>query len=307
MLEGQEALTWDRFFRLVEAAEALGFESLFRSDHLTALENYPKREALELWTSLAALAQRTKRLRFGPLVCPLTFHHPFHLATRAAALDGLSGGRFELGLGAGWFGGEHHRYGFAFPPLAERLGRLDEGARMIAALWSGQPITQEGKYYWLDAAETHPIPVQKPMPLIMGGKGDRTLRLVAEHATEWNCSYVGVDTFRWKSLALDEHCAAVGRDPLGLRRSVMIPFVIGRTPTEIQGRIDAHRAVFPSLPMDLDAWLTEGYLGGSPADLVDQLSVFVAAGAERFMLQHNDLDDLASLELLAAHVLPKLA
>jgi F420-dependent oxidoreductase-like protein len=308
MLEGQEDLTWDRFFRLVDAAEVLGFESLFRSDHLTALENFPRRESFELWTSLAALAERTERLRFGPLVCPLTFHHPFHLARRAASLDVLSGGRFELGLGAGWFAGEHHRFGFPFPPLPERLDRLDEGARVIAALWSGQSATLAGKYYWLDDAELYPLPVQNPMPLILGGKGERrTLRLVAEHATEWNCSYAGVDVFRQKSLALDEHCAAVGRDPLGLRRSVMLPFVIGRTPTEIQGRIDAHRALFPSLPTDLDAWLIEGYLGGTPAALVDQLGVFIAAGAGRFMLQHNDLDDLASLELLAQHVLPQLA
>jgi F420-dependent oxidoreductase-like protein len=307
MIEGQEDLTWDRFFRLVDAAEALGFESLFRSDHLTALENFPRREALELWTSLAVLAQRTRRLRFGPLVCPLTFHHPFHLARRAAALDTLSGGRFELGLGAGWFAGEHRRCGFAFPPLAERLDRLEEAARVIQALWTGQPATFDGKYYWLENAEARPTPLQNPMPLIMGGKGERrTLRIVAEYANEWNCSYSAVDTFRRKSLILDDHCAAIGRDPLGLRRSVMIPFVIGRTPAEIQGRIDAHRRMFPSLPATLDDWLLEGYPGGTPADLVDQLSVFVAAGAQRFMLQHNDLDDIASLELLAAQVLPKL-
>lgn len=307
MLEGQEDLTWVRWSRLAQAVEALGFESLFRSDHLTALENFRKRECLELWSSLAVLAERTQRLRFGPLVCPLTFHHPFHLAQRAAALDVLSGGRFELGIGAGWFTGEHLRFGFAFPNLAERLDRLDEGARVITALWSGQPVTLEGRYFSLLEAETYPLPLQLPMPLIMGGKGERrTLRLVAQFATEWNCSYSGVDTFRQKSLVLDEHCAAVGRDPWGLRRSVMLPFVVGRTAAEIQGRIDAHRAVFPSLPADLEAWLIEGYLGGTPADLVDQISVFMAAGAERFMLQHNDLDDIASLELLAGQVLPKL-
>ena len=308
MLEGQEDLTWDRWLRLVEVVEGLGFESLFRSDHLTALENFPRRESLELWTSLAVLAERTERLRFGPLVCPLTFHHPVHLARRAASLDTLSGGRFELGIGAGWFRAEHWKYGLTFPPLGERLDRLAEGARVIEALWSGQPTTLEGKYYWLDDAETYPLPVQQPMPLIIGGKGERrTLRLVAEHATEWNCSYAAVDTFRRLSLILDEHCDAVGRDPLGLRRSVMIPFVIGRTPNEIQGRIDAHRAMFPSLPTNLDDWLMEGFLGGTPAALVDQIGVFVAAGCERFMLQHNDLDDLASLELLAAKVLPHVA
>ncbi len=307
MVEGQEDLTWERFFRLVDAVEILGFESLFRSDHLTALENFPKRETLELWSSLAAAAERTHRLRFGPLVCPLTFHHPFQLAQRAAALDVLSDGRFELGIGAGWFAGEHYRFGLPFPPLGDRLDRLEEGARVILALWSGQPVTLEGKHYPLLDAESYPVPVQMPMPLIMGGKGEkRTLRLVAEYATEWNCSYAGVDVFRQKSLVLDDHCAAVGRDPLGLLRSVMVPFVVGRTPNEIQGRIDAHRAMFPSLPMDLEAWLIEGYLGGTPDDLVDQINVFAAAGANRLMLQHNDLDDIASLELLANKVLPKL-
>ena len=307
MLEGQEDLTWSRFTRLVEAAEALGFESVFRSDHLTALENFPKRESLELWASLAVAAERTRRLRFGPLVCPLTFHHPFHLARRAASLDQLSEGRFELGIGAGWFAAEHRRFGFAYPPLQERLDRLEEGARAITALWTGQPVTQEGRYYPLEDAEMYPQPVQTPMPLIIGGKGEqRTLRLVAEYATEWNCSYSGVDSFRRLSILLDEHCDAVGRDPLGLRRSVMIPFVIGRTPTEIQGRIDAHRTMFPSMPTNLEDWLVEGFIGGTPAAVVDQLSVFLAAGAQRFMLQHNDLDDLASLELLAERVMPQL-
>jgi alkanesulfonate monooxygenase SsuD/methylene tetrahydromethanopterin reductase-like flavin-dependent oxidoreductase (luciferase family) len=175
-------------------------------------------------------------------------------------------------------------------------------------LWSGQPATVEGKHYRLLDAESYPLPVQMPLPLILGGKGEqRTLRIVAQHATEWNCSYAGVDVFRQKSLVLDDHCAAVGRDPLGLRRSVMVPFVVGRTPNEIQGRIDAHRAMFPSLPMDLEAWLIEGYLGGTPDDLVDQISVFAAAGAQRLLLQHNDLDDIASLELLANKVLPRLA
>jgi alkanesulfonate monooxygenase SsuD/methylene tetrahydromethanopterin reductase-like flavin-dependent oxidoreductase (luciferase family) len=183
---------------------------------------------------------------------------------------------------------------------------LEEGARLITAVWSGQPVTLTGKHYALVDAESYPEPVQKPMPLIMGGKGRRTLRLVAEYATEWNCSYAGVDTFAQKSLALDEQCAVAGRDPLGLRRSVMLPFVVGRTPAEIQGRIDAHRAMFPSLPTDLDAWLVAGFVGGTPSAVVDQLGVFIAAGAERFMLQHNDLDDLASLELLAAQVLPQI-
>src|SRR5438309_2146455 len=111
MIEGQEGLTWDRFFRVAVVVEDLGFESLFRSDHLTALDGDSKRNSLALWPSLGVLAARTHRLRFGPLVCAVTFHHPALLAKNAAAVDQLSGGRFELGLGAGWYGGEHRRFG----------------------------------------------------------------------------------------------------------------------------------------------------------------------------------------------------
>ncbi|MGH2521966.1 MAG: TIGR03560 family F420-dependent LLM class oxidoreductase, partial [Anaerolineales bacterium] len=204
MLEGQEDLTWERFFRLAEAVETLGFESLFRSDHLTALDPFPQRRSLELWTSLTALALRTRRIRFGPLVCSMTFRHPAMLAKMSASVDVLSGGRFELGIGAGWYEGEHRMFGIPFPPYRARLEMLDEGAQVIKALWSGQPTTFNGQHYRLENAETHPQPVQHPPPLIMGGKNEkRTLRLVAQHATEWNCSYAGTETFQHKSRVLD--------------------------------------------------------------------------------------------------------
>jgi F420-dependent oxidoreductase-like protein len=304
MIEGQEDLTWERFFRIAQAVEDLGFESLFRSDHLTALYGFPKRSTLELWSSLTALALRTQRVRFGPLVCSMTFRHPSLLAMMAASVDRLSAGRFELGIGAGWFAGEHRMFGIAFPPYKTRLEMLDEGARVIKALWSGQPTSFTGKHYRLEAAEAHPVPAQNPMPLIIGGKGERTLRLVARHATEWNFTYAGVEAFRQKSRALDEQCAALGRDPQTMRRSLMIPFAIGRDDAAVQRRIEAHRATFPDLPGTLEDWRAAGYIGGSPAQVVAQLKAFAQAGVARFMLQQNDLDDLASLELLASEVLP---
>jgi alkanesulfonate monooxygenase SsuD/methylene tetrahydromethanopterin reductase-like flavin-dependent oxidoreductase (luciferase family) len=141
MIEGQEGLTWERWFRLADAAERLGFESLVRSDHLTGLMGDPGRPSLETWTSLAALATRTRRIRFGPLVSPLTFYHPALLAKMAAALDHLSGGRFDLGIGAGWNEHEHAMFGVRFPSLKERLDRLECGARVIRALDSGDPVT----------------------------------------------------------------------------------------------------------------------------------------------------------------------
>lgn len=305
MIEGQEDLTWERFFRLAQAVEDLGFESLFRSDHLTALNPFPARRSLELWSSLTALALRTRRLRFGPLVCAITFCHPSLLARSAALIDALSGGRFELGIGAGWYKGEHRMFGIPFPPYRTRLEMLDEGAQVIKALWSGRPATFAGKHYRLESAEAHPAPLQNPLPLIMGGKNEQhTLRIVAAHATEWNCTYTGVEGFRHKSRVLDEHCAAMGRDPRTLRRSVMFPFVIGKDDATTQGRINAHRAMFPDLPATLADWRAAGFLGGSPAQVVDQLGAFAEAGVARFMLQQNDLDDLPSLALLASEVLP---
>ena len=305
MLEGQEDLTWPRFLRLAQAVEDLGFESLFRSDHLSALETDPSRESLALWPSLTALALQTKRIRFGPLVCSMTFRHPALVAKMAASIDVLSGGRFELGIGAGWNRPEHRMFGIPFPPYQTRLEILDESAQVIRALWTGKPANFAGRHYQLNSAETHPVPLQNPAPLIMGGKNEKhTLRLVAQYATEWNCTYFSPEAFQRKSAVLDRHCQDIGRDPATLRRSLMIPFAIGRTTAEVQQRIDAHRRMFPSLPASLAGWRDAGYLAGSPADITDQLNEFAAVRVVRCMMQHNDLDDLGSLQLLAAEVLP---
>lgn len=305
MIEGQEDLTWERFFRLADSVESLGFESLFRSDHLVSLEADPRRQVLPLWPSLTALALRTRRIRFGPLVCSMTFRHPALLASMAASVDQLSGGRLELGLGAGWYQGEHQMFGVPYPKYGIRLDRLEEGLQLINAMWRPGPATFSGQHFSLAAADSYPRPVQTHLPLIIGGKGEkRTLRIVAQYATEWNCTYVGVDAFIAKARVLDAHCDAVSRDPASLRRSLMTPFVIGRDFASVQRGIQAHQAMFPSLPGDFDTWRTAGFIGGSPQQVVDQLAAFHNAGVSRFLLQHNDLDNLAPLELLAADVLP---
>src|SRR5262245_40924646 len=185
MLEGQEDLTWERFFRIAEAVETLGFDCLFRSDHLISFAN-PKRETLALWPSLTALALRTQRIRFGPMVCSMTFRQPAEVAKMAASLSVLSGGRFDLGLGAGWFKGEHEMYGYEFPPYLTRLELLDEGTSVIRALWSGQVSNFHGKHYQLKEAESYPLPVESRPTIIMGGKGEKTLKVIARHATEYN-------------------------------------------------------------------------------------------------------------------------
>src|SRR5205814_1143388 len=140
MSEGQEGLTWGRWRALARAVEGGGYESLFRSDHLTGLFGEPRRAALDTWASLTWLATGTSRIRFGPLVCPLTFYHPALLAKRAAAVDQLSGGRLDLGVGAGWHEPEHRMYGIPFPSMRERLDRLECGVRVIRALGEGRPV-----------------------------------------------------------------------------------------------------------------------------------------------------------------------
>jgi alkanesulfonate monooxygenase SsuD/methylene tetrahydromethanopterin reductase-like flavin-dependent oxidoreductase (luciferase family) len=176
---------------------------------------------------------------------------------------------------------------------------LDEGAQVVKALWSGEPVTMRGKYYSLESAENYPLPAEKSPALIMGGKGKNTLKIVARHATEWNFSYGGVEFFREKSAELDANCREIGRDPATLRRSVMIPFVIGRDDSAVQARISGQRQMFPWLPANIEDWTKEGFIGGTPRRVVEQIGVFVEAGVERFMLQHNDLDDVDSFGLLA--------
>jgi len=155
MLEGQEGLTWERWFRIADRVESLGLDSLWRSDHFFSLMGEPRRPALECWTALTALAQRTQRIRFGPLVSPMTFRHPALLARMAAAVDLLSNGRLVVGVGAGWNVAEHEAFGIGLPPLKERFDRFEEGIAVIKALWTGGPVDFDGRYYPLRGAAAH--------------------------------------------------------------------------------------------------------------------------------------------------------
>ena len=189
MIEGQEGLTWARWQRLARAAEEGGFAGFYRSDHLTGLFGDSTRPSLETWASLPYLATATRRIRFGPIVSPLTFYQPALLAKRAAAIDELAGGRFDLGIGAGWNEMEHRMFGIPFPPLRERMDRFESGARAIRALWRGAPVTLEQRYTPLLDAQSFPLPVGAR--LIVGGRGERrTMRVAAELADEWNVTRV---------------------------------------------------------------------------------------------------------------------
>ncbi len=314
MIEGQEGLTWDRWRRLADAVDRLGYESLWRSDHLFSLFGVATRPGLDTWPSLTYLATATRRIRFGPLVCPITFRHPAMTAREAAAVDVLSGGRLELGLGAGWHDGEHQAFGIPYPRVGERIRRLDEGIRVIHALWAGGPARFEGKFYRLDGGTAWPKPVQQPrIPLVIGGRGPKLLEVVARHADEWNCG--GSQTpaaVRERTATLEAACRTVGRDPTTIRRSWMGGILIGENGAALERRARVvqeyvtTRAATP--PAQLPRELREaGWLVGTPEEVAQQMRALTAEGISRFNLQFYTLDDLDAIHLIAEQVIPAAA
>ena len=306
MIEGQEGLNWERWQRLARAAEDGGFAGLYRSDHLTGLFGDSTRPSLETWASLSYLATATRRIRFGPIVSPMTFYQPAILAKRAAAIDQLAGGRFDLGIGAGWNEMEHRMFGIPFPPLRERMDRFEAGARAIHALWRGTPVTLEQPYTPLVDAQSFPLPAGAR--LVVGGRGERrTMRVAAELADEWNVTRVTYDEYPRKLEVLAGHCRAVGRDPAEIRLSLMAPIVIGRTRAEVASRLARGREWFPRVPESEAEWRAQSFLFGSVDEVVRDLRRWQGLGVQAVMLQCLDVDDLAALELIAREVIPAVA
>lgn len=312
MIEGQEDLTWERWRHLCALTESLGFESLWRSDHFHSLVGEYGREALETWTALTLAAAETKRIRFGPLVCSVTFRHPSLLARMAAAVDRLSGGRLVCALGAGWNEGEHTAFGLPFPPVGARMEMLEEQAQVLRLLWSGDPVTFAGKHYSLDGARCLPRPAQDPMPLLLGGSGDRFLSIVARHASEWNSYGMTLERHRDRVETLRAACKDAGRDFDSIERSWMCGFVIGRDRSEISERGRRIQGVIARLagmevPAMLELLASNGWIVGTPEEAAEQLRERASIGAQRFMMQHHDHADDEALALVAREVVPLLA
>ena len=311
LIEAQDDLDWDLWRRIATSVEALGFESLWRSDHLIALYGTPPGGALDSFLSLAVAAEVTERIRLGTLVASVTFRHPSDLARQAAHIDGLSEGRFVLGIGAGWHEGEHRQYGLDFPPVGERMDRLREAILYSRAVWTSGPASYTGRYYRLEEAEGLPLPRQNPLPVLVGGGGERrTLRIVAELADEWNVTGRDLPNYVHKLNVLRLHCDDYGRDFESIRRSIAAPFAIGTDETGLRGHIDRLKPRVPTLtgdPRRLGDHRGEGgWLSGTPDELVDALGRLSEQGVSRVMLQHLAHDDFSVLELLAARVLPQL-
>lgn len=297
MIEGQNGLNWPRWQRMVRAVEDLGFVGLYRSDHFTNASP-PDLDSLELWVSLTWLASHTRRIEFGPLVTPASFRHPAMTARMAVAVDDLSGGRFTLGLGAGWQEREHTHFGFDLLDLRGRFARFEEALEVVhLLLHRDQPSSFNGTYFRLHEAMLLPRP-QRPggPPILIGGNGSRrTLVLAASYASEWNAVYVPAPKFAELNFRLTGLLQKRGRKPGAVRRS-LTGVVFGRTDAEVQQNL---RGRSESQLRD------RGVIIGTPAAVADQLGQLAEVGVQRVMLQWLNLDDLDGLEALARTVLPQ--
>ena len=302
MIEGQYGLNWPRWQRLATAVEDLGFAGLYRSDHYTNA-NPPDMDSLELWVSLTWLADNTERIKFGPMVSPVSFRQPTMTARMASAVDDLSGGRLILGLGAGWQEREHRNYGWELLDTGPRLDRLEEGLHIISHLLQNEaPLNFDGEHYRLHEAVLLPRP-QRPggPPILVGGNGpQRTLPLVARYANAWNGIFVPPVRFAELNGRLDELLEANGRRPDEVRRSLMTGCIFGRDAAEVE-RLAANRN------RNVEELRQRGMAIGTGNEIVEQLDEWAEAGVQLIMLQWLDLDDLDRLEAMAQAVLPQVS
>lgn len=299
--EPQQGASYQTLLRVAQAAESLGFDGFFRSDHYLKMGDVDGLPGpTDAWVTLAGIARETKRIRLGTLMTAATFRLPGVLAIQVAQVDQMSGGRVELGLGAAWYEAEHLAYGIPFPQ--KRFARLEEQLAIITGLWAtpaGETFTYEGTYYQLQESPALPKPAQAKVPLLIGGNGPvRTPELAARYASEFNVGFASlVDTER----QFGRVRAAVeksGRKPNDLVYSNALVVCVGKDDAEVARRAAAIGREVPELK--------ENGLAGSPAEVVAKIGRFAELGSARIYLQILDPHDLDHLELIASAVLPQL-
>jgi F420-dependent oxidoreductase-like protein len=303
MVEGQEDVGWDQWLALAQACESAGLEGLFRSDHYLSVQGHPERGALDAWATLAALAHATQRIRLGTLVSPVTFRHPSVLAKMVVTVDHVSGGRAEVGLGAGWHEPEHRAYGFPFPPQGVRLEMLEEQVEIVRRSWEKGPFDFSGRHYQVERLEATPKPVQQPAPnLIIGGSGGpRSASLAARWADEYNTVFASPSRCQAVRGQVEAAWEQAGRDPASLVFSLMTGALVGRDRDELQERTRAFAAARGSAGSEDAAWLAQNqpsWIIGTVAEATERLRELEAAGVQRVMLQHQQNDDVDMVHVL---------
>ena len=313
MIEPQQGLDYDEQLAIARTAGEVGFEALLRSDHYTSFPGGAGLPTTDAWTVIAGLARETSRLRLGVLVSPVTFRVPGALAKVVMTADLMSGGRVEVGLGAGWNELEHAELGIPFPPLAERFDRLEEALAVIHGLWT-EPDgwSYEGRFWQVREARFRPRPgpAERRHPhLIVGGSGrPRGLALAVRYADEYNLVSAGPARARDIFARLDLACAGAPREPATIVRSAMTGVLVGETEREVRERA---RVQLASLGFDAEAgeaWLAARrgrWIMGTPEQALERVAEFAAAGVERIALQDFLPRDLEMIRLLGRGVLPQ--
>ena len=302
--EPQQGADYQTLRAVALAAEELGFDAFFRSDHYLAMGGGSGLPGpTDSWATLAALAVETSRIRLGTLVSAATFRLPGPLAITVAQVDQMSGGRVEFGVGTGWFEAEHTAYGIPFPPLGERFDRLEEQLAIITGLWGtevGQTFSFEGTHYQLTDSPGLPKPAQRPRPpVLLGGAGARrTPRLAARFADEFNVPFHTVPDSAAAFERVRAACEAAGRHPASMTYSVAQTVCCGKDEAEFRRRAAA-------IGREPDAMRETG-VAGTPGEVAAKIAEFAQIGAERVYLQVLDLGDLDHLELIASDVAPQV-
>lgn len=299
--EPQQGASYETLLRVARASEELGFDAFFRSDHylrMGSADGLPG--PTDAWITLAGLARETKRIRLGTLMTAGTFRLPGVLAIQVAQVDQMSGGRVELGLGAGWFEEEHKAYGIPFP--ADRMARLEEQLAIVTGLWATEPgatFDYEGLHYQVENSPALPKPAQAKVPVLIGGHGaKRTPRLAARYADEFNMPFASIADSERQFGRVREAAREAGRAPEDLVYSNALVVCVGKDDAEVARRAAA-------IGRDVDELKANG-LAGSPAEVVEKLGAYGAIGSSRAYLQLLDLHDLDHLELISSQVLSQL-
>ncbi len=301
----QQDVSYHEILDTALEAEELGYDGVWLFDHFFPIMGKPEGPCLEGWTALSALAALTKRVRLGILVSGNTYRHPSLLAKMAATLDIISAGRLEFGLGGAWFELEHNALGLPFPPVRERLDRLEEALQLIRLLWTEGTRGKadfEGRHYQLKGAICNPGPVQRPYPPIMiGGGGERrTLRSVARHADLWN-TFGPPELFRHKISVLEEHCRAEGRNPDDIEKSVLRFIHVGDDPKDVDRVIERTAKRTGGSEEDLRKTI----LTGNPDAVAEQVREYHEAGVTHVIFGLLPLWDFPSFRRFAKEVIPR--
>ncbi|MCX5051656.1 MULTISPECIES: LLM class F420-dependent oxidoreductase [unclassified Streptomyces] len=300
--EPQQGASYDTLLAVAKATEDLGFDAFFRSDHYVRMgsgDGLPG--PTDAWITLAGLARETKRIRLGTLMTAGTFRLPGVLAIQVAQVDQMSGGRIELGLGAGWFEEEHKAYGIPFPK--EKVGRLEEQLEIVTGLWRtkvGDTFDFHGKYYDLTDSPALPKPAQDRIPVLIGGHGaTRTPRLAARHADEFNMPFASIEDSERQFARVRAAAEETGRRPGALTYSNALVVCVGKDDQEVARRAAA-------IGREVDELKANG-LAGTPSEVVDKIGRYAEIGSRRFYLQVLDLADLDHLELISSQVQSQLS